>query len=375
MNKLNITYVFGSGRKDKLLHKNYKAKEFFYGVDHFINKGNNVEIIEMSKEQVEVTGFKKVLRIIDKILRKVSNLPFYFTEILSVQNFKKLTKTEKLIITNDRLALSILPFLLIIKTYKKIEIYVIVMGLFSKKKDRFLIKAIQNFLIKILLNISKNLIFLGKGEIKFAENTFSKYSKKFKFLPFSVDTAFWGKESVDLTLNKKILFIGNDGNRDYELFLKIAESYPEISFTCITNNINNSQVPKNCNLISGNWNESLLSDDEIRNFYIQSRIVIIPLKETFQPSGQSVSLQSMSVGIPVLISQTKGFWDTDLFSNRENIVFIDENNLEGWKKAIDSIYYDNETLNNLSKNAKANILKNLNLNTFNTRLEKILNIM
>ena len=83
----------------------------------------------------------------------------------------------------------------------------------------------------------------------------------------------------------------------------------------------------------------------------------------------------MSVGIPVLISQTKGFWDTDLFSNRENIVFIDDNSLEGWKKAIDSIYDDNETLNNLSKNAKANILKNLNLNIFNTRLEKILNIM
>ena len=43
-------------------------------------------------------------------MRKISNLPFYFTEILSVQNYKKLTKTEKLIITNDRLALSILPF-------------------------------------------------------------------------------------------------------------------------------------------------------------------------------------------------------------------------------------------------------------------------
>tara|TARA_A100000164_G_C21891475_1_gene765604 strand:+ start:632 stop:1759 length:1128 start_codon:yes stop_codon:yes gene_type:complete len=375
MNKLNITYVFGSGRKDKLLHKNYKAKEFFYGVDHFIDKGNNVEIIEMSKEQSEVKGFKNILRIIDKILRKVSNLPFYFTEILSVENFKKLTKTDKLIITNDRLALSVLPFLLLIKTYKKIEIYVIVMGLFSKKKDTFVIKTIQNFLIKILLKISKNLIFLGKGEITFAENTFSRYSEKFKFLPFSVDTSFWGEEDIDATLNKKILFIGNDGNRDYELFLKIAESYPEISFTCITNNINNSQVPKNCELISGNWNESLLSDDEIRNYYIDSRIVIIPLKETFQPSGQSVSLQSMSVGIPVFISQTKGFWDTDLFSNRKNIVFVDDNSLDGWKKTIDSIYHDNETLNNLSKNAKATISKNLNLNTFNTRLENILNIM
>ena len=64
----------------------------------------------MSQEQAEVTGLKKILRIIDKIMRKISNLPFYFTEILSVQNYKKLTKTEKLIITNDRLALSILPF-------------------------------------------------------------------------------------------------------------------------------------------------------------------------------------------------------------------------------------------------------------------------
>ena len=90
----------------------------------------------MSQEQAEVTGLKKILRIIDKIMRKISNLPFYFTEILSVQNYKKLTKTEKLIITNDRLALSILPFLLLVKSYKKIEIYVIVMGLLVKKGMR-----------------------------------------------------------------------------------------------------------------------------------------------------------------------------------------------------------------------------------------------
>ena len=156
---------------------------------------------------------------------------------------------------------------------------------------------------------------------------FPKYSKKFKFLPFSIDTNFWEQQDIDVTLNKKILFIGNDGNRDYDLFFKIAEAYPEIPFTCITNNINKSQVPKNCRLISGNWNESLLTDDEIRNYYAESRIVIIPLKETFQPSGQSVSLQSMSSGVPVIISKTEGFWDTELFLNK-NIVFVDDNSLE-----------------------------------------------
>ena len=74
-----------------------------------------------------------------------------------------------------------------------------------------------------MLKISNNLIFLGKGEIRFAENTFPKYSKKFKFLPFSIDTNFWEQQDIDVTLNKKILFIGNDGNRDYDLFLKLLK--------------------------------------------------------------------------------------------------------------------------------------------------------
>ena len=37
----------------------------------------------------------------------------------------------------------------------------------------------------------------------------------------------------------------------------------------------------------------------------------MPLVETLQPSGQSVALQSMSMGLPVLITKTEGFWDFD----------------------------------------------------------------
>ena len=38
----------------------------------------------------------------------------------------------------------------------------------------------------------------------------------------------------------------------------------------------------------------------------ESKITIIPLKNTLQPSGQSVALQSMANGTPVLISKTDG---------------------------------------------------------------------
>ena len=65
----------------------------------------------------------------------------------------------------------------------------------------------------------------------------------------------------------------------------------------------------------------------------------------------------MSSGIPVIISKTEGFWDTELFLNKKNIVFVDDNSLEGWKKTIDNIYEDNETLNNISVNAKTSVSK------------------
>ena len=44
------------------------------------------------------------------------------------------------------------------------------------------------------------------------------------------------------------------------------------------------------------------------------------MKDSLQPSGQSVTLQSMSLGIPVLISKTVGFWDFSKFRDEENII-------------------------------------------------------
>ena len=44
----------------------------------------------------------------------------------------------------------------------------------------------------------------------------------------------------------------------------------------------------------------------------------------------------MCVGTPVLISKTKGFWDTNLFKDQVNIYFAN-NSLSDWSKKIDKI--------------------------------------
>ena len=132
----------------------------------------------MESENFNPSGIKVFLKVIDKILRKLTNLPFYFCEILNKKNLNILLNSNKVIITNDRLAISLLPFLIYIKFFKNIDIYIIVMGLFSKKKGNAVVTFLQNLFIRILIKLSKNLIFLGKGEYKNSINKVKKKSSK-----------------------------------------------------------------------------------------------------------------------------------------------------------------------------------------------------
>ena len=128
----------------------------------------------------------------------------------------------------------------------------------------------------------------------------------------------------------------------------------------------------NVKVIFGKWGSSEITDSDIKEYYENSKICIIPLKESTQPSGQSVALQSLSVGVPVIISKTEGFWDHENFFDGKNITFC-ENKLEIWIKKIEELYSDNRLLNNLSNNGKSVVLKNYNLDLLKKRLMEYIN--
>ena len=67
------------------------------------------------------------------------------------------------------------------------------------------------------------------------------------------------------------------------------------------------------------------TDIEIRNLYQESFAVIVPLKDVFQPSGYSVTLQAMACGKPVILTKTKGLWAPDIFKNLENCILVKPN--------------------------------------------------
>ncbi len=150
------------------------------------------------------------------------------------------------------------------------------------------------------------------------------------------------------------------------MLIEIAKELKQFEFVFVTTNkfTQNTTLP-NVKIVNGEWGSSDVPDNKLKDIYLSSRLCILPLKETFQPSGQSVSLQSMSLGIPVVISRTKGFWDLQKFIDEENIFFVEINNIESWVSRIKEIYFDTELLKKVSKNAKDTILKNYKLeNTY-----------
>mgnify|MGYP001455322035 FL=1 len=125
---------------------------------------------------------------------------------------------------------------------------------------------------------------------------------------------------------------------------------------------------KNVEVLDGQWGSDKITDLDLKKIYQNSRITIIPLKESTQPSGQSVALQSMSMGIPVIISKTEGFWDKENFFDNENILFIQKNNLEEWTEKIENLYNNEKLIKQVSEVSIATIKKNFKLEHFNLRL-------
>ena len=143
----------------------------------------------------------------------------------------------------------------------------------------------------------------------------------------------------------------------------------EFLFVTSDKEINNLEM-ENVEVVSGNWNKSLLTDKEVRDIYEQSKITILPLKNTLQPSGQSVTLQSMSCGVPVIISNTVGFWDSDRFKNDYHLLRLEDNSLDSWVSKISEILKSEDLLAEISKNGIELINNNYDISKFNEYIEK-----
>ena len=124
-------------------------------------------------------------------------------------------------------------------------------------------------------------------------------------------------------------------------------------------------------LIRGSWKADVISDELLKNYYTNSLLVFLPLTESLQPSGQSVALQAMSMGIPVVISETKGFWDSEKLIDQEHIFLVNYKTKEQWSKFIKDLLENRKLLKTISKNARKIVKEHYDHKILHEALEEL----
>ena len=138
---------------------------------------------------------------------------------------------------------------------------------------------------------------------------------------------------------KFVFAVGNDSRRDFDAYA-LAAGKMDYPFRLLSRLKLKVPAPVNLEHISGQWSQSAVDDAELRSWYQQSLCVAIPLTETIQPSGQSVALQAMACGRPVIMTKTRGYWLHPDFKDGEHLLLVKPDAPEELTRAIASLVND-----------------------------------
>ena len=349
---IEYLYVFNEGRQKRLIHSE-APQDFFYFYQRLKQKFPSTTFIEL-EEQHSKKIFLKIIKIIEKIIIKFFKLPFYGHKLLSLQNIQYMKRAKHLVLTNETIGYSML---FIIKYLRRsnpnLKVTMFIMGLFQESNLK---SSVRRLLLNSLLKEYDKFIFLGEPEYDYACINKNFYSEKYYYLTFAIDNDYWVSVS---TRDKKdtILFVGNDVNRDYQFLEQITNELTNYKFTIVSNRFSSNELNSNVDLINSDWRSETLADSQLKNIYQKAKISLIPTKNTLQPSGQSVGLQCISMKIPLIVSESKGFWGRGVLESSKDI-FILQNDTTIWKKVISNLMEDKNLHKDVIQNAYLKFQKN-----------------
>ena len=170
---------------------------------------------------------------------------------------------------------------------------------------------------------------------------------------FGVDADFWSPGPA--APRDLVLAVGNDGRRDFATLLAAAPEIPA-EIHIVTRLPLPAPLPPNVIHHAGSWHAPEISDAELRALYRRARCVVVPLIPSAQPSGQSVTLQAMACGCPVVLTETDGLWTREYLRDGENILFVPPRDSRALAAKISAVLTDAAYAEKLGAAARATAL-------------------
>jgi len=187
--------------------------------------------------------------------------------------------------------------------------------------------------------------------------------------PFGVDTRFWTAGEGDRA-GAGVLAIGNDGHRDWETLVRAAPGI-DAEVRILTMAARPVALPVNVRWEPADWHSRVLADGEVREAFRAAAVVVVPVKDVPQPSGQSVTLQASACARPVVLSRTRGLWDPEALRDGENVLLVPPQDPEALGAAVSRVLSDPALAGRLGHGARATVEATADVERYAERLLEI----
>lgn len=325
--------------------------EFFFGAIELARSGHDIGYFEVDPNWAPgiVGGVVNILGEVNQIPEKMTGgVLWQIHEII-----EKLKNFDVIIGTTSGIGFALACW----KYFGKITAPIVTIhcGLLNNPYNLF-----RRCFTSILLSKMQTMLF-GEAELQPMLRLFKGAHGKIQVNQFGVDPHFWYPS--DKRKGGYILSVGNDGRRDFNTLIKAAYNIPS-EIKVLTSRELPSKLPENITLVKGSWHRETVSDLELRELYQNALCVVITLHQSHQPSGQSVALQAMACGCPVVLTKTNGLWSDKIMVDNHNVIFVPPNDPNSVEESVKRILNDQDLYLELSKNGRLTVEKTANSRLF-----------
>jgi glycosyltransferase involved in cell wall biosynthesis len=211
--------------------------------------------------------------------------------------------------------------------------------------------------------------------VLFADSEREETMRQFEVAPehlhanaFGVDTDFWTPAVVD---REFILAVGNDGRRDYGTFVAAVAGI-DAPVKILTGRPLPEPLPSHVEHLRGSWHAPAVTDEGLRDLYRRALMVVVPLEDAIQPSGQSVALQAMACGRPVVLTRTRGLWTGEDLVDGRDLLLVEPSAPEALRRVLQHLLDDAGHREQIALSARETVLRHGRIHDFARRLETVI---
>ncbi len=332
-----LAYLFRSGRRMRL--EQAGPREFTYGYAELAATGASVGILEESDFGLD----REWLRFFEAIANRISALtgihPRTFWRLYRAR--ARFAPYQTVVATNHALglALALLGRLGCVQP----KTTLLTMGLVEPGASK-LRHAWLEFILK-----NARLAVLSKSEAESLRDVFADRLDIRSFV-FGVDLDFWTPDRGTVR-DGDVISVGNDWKRDFATL--VAAWRPEFPQLSIVTSLELKSDKPNVRIERGDWRSAQISDIELRDRLRRARLVVVPLVDTLQPSGQSAALQAMACGCPVVLTANRGLWDRAQIERHQAAWLVAPGDVAALGDAIGKLLADHVGANAMGMRARS----------------------